>query len=218
MTAAVCTAWARGSARWSFLRQSWSRPVLTGAIAPSGSRLARSLTAPVLERTGRPLTVLEVGAGTGAVTRVLLPLLAPGSRLDVVEVNPAFLPALRDLLTGAPVDARLHGVAFADAEPHLAAGYDVIVSALPFTNFDPGFVRSTLDRYEELLQPGGSLTWFAYLGSRHLRGLTGSHADRLRHARVEHLLAARGGSRHDVWGNLPPARVTRLLADRLAAG
>ena len=55
--------------RLVFLAQAVSAPAVTGAIGPSGRALTRALVAPVAERAGADLRVLEVGAGSGPVTR-----------------------------------------------------------------------------------------------------------------------------------------------------
>ncbi|GAF46514.1 hypothetical protein [Rhodococcus wratislaviensis] len=46
----------------------------------------------------RALSVLEVGAGTGAVTSVLIPRLPDRSCLDIVEADPHFADHLRGLV------------------------------------------------------------------------------------------------------------------------
>ncbi|GHF34174.1 hypothetical protein GCM10018790_09860 [Kitasatospora xanthocidica] len=68
----------------------------TGALAPSGPELVNALVVPVISRPNRPISVLEVGAGTGVVTRRLVQVLRPGDRLHVVEANPRFADRLRE--------------------------------------------------------------------------------------------------------------------------
>ncbi|MEU9040340.1 MULTISPECIES: hypothetical protein [unclassified Kitasatospora] len=67
-----------------------------GALAPSGPELVSALVVPVTSRPDRPISVLEVGAGTGVVTRRLVQVLRPGDRLHVVEANPRFADRLRE--------------------------------------------------------------------------------------------------------------------------
>ncbi len=199
----------------------------TGAVTPSGKALARLLTDPVRENGAQPLNVLEAGAGTGSVTRTLISRLSPGSRLDIVEANPRFAARLRALVRSHPRLAGAHERVRVHHAPveHFGTDrpYDVIVSGLPFTNFTPAQVETIMDRYLELLQPGGTLTYFAYRGTRHARALTASRAEARRHRGVEDVLA--GYQRRyatgcwSVWGNLPPAKVWQLRrpADPVAA-
>ncbi|MEV0263277.1 methyltransferase [Streptomyces sp. NPDC050617] len=203
---------------WTFLLEAARDPRTTGAVAPSGKALARALTDPVRARAPRPLAVLEAGAGTGAVTRALIPRLAPGSRLDVVDANPRFAARLRHLvrthprLAGSPEQVRVHQSLVEDLDT--GRRYDVIVSGLPLTNFTPRQAETVMDRYLELLHPGGTLTYFAYLGTRHARALFATRAEARRHRAVEEVMA--GYQRRYATGcrtvrtNLPPARVWQL--------
>ncbi|MFV5992328.1 class I SAM-dependent methyltransferase [Streptomyces sp. NPDC056231] len=242
------TSWPRFADTRLFVTEAARGFRITGAVAPSSRRLAGALAAPVIERAGQPLDVLEVGAGTGPVTRCLLPLLAPGSTLDVVEANPRFADVLRSVVReyrpgrGEPAphaqmrDCRTTHTKVRDDQPgkafvpvrseggvrvsihetrieHLNTrqSYDVIVSGLPFTNFVPGTVAALMDRYFELLRPGGSLTYFAYVATAPARRFVASAGEAARHRSVESVLAGyrqRGrASGRTVWANVPPARV-----------
>lgn len=194
--------------RLVFLTQAVSAPAVTGAIAPSGRVLTRALVAPVAERAGADLRVLEVGAGSGPVTRALLGLLTPGSQLDVVEADEAFIPGLTDLARAASTPTTVQHARIQDAV--LDPGYDVIVSALPFANFALADVQAIFDRYLQHTGPGGVITWFGYRASRAARALTAGPAEAARHRAVHAHLAGYGGSSTTVWANLPPARATRL--------
>ncbi|WP_331769668.1 methyltransferase domain-containing protein (plasmid) [Embleya sp. NBC_00888] len=207
----------RGAERWVFLIEALRDFRTTGAVAPSSRRLAALLTDPVREQAGRPLNILEVGAGTGSVTRALIPLVASGSRLDVVEANPRFAAGLRHLVRTHPHPAAAHRVRVHEKliERHRPDHrYDVIVSGLPFTNFAPEQVRAIMDRYLELLHPGGALTYFTYLATGPARRLLGSRSDVSRHWAVERVLTdfqrRHATGRWTVWGNVPPTAVWQL--------
>ena len=208
----------RSAEGWMFLIEAARDMRTTGALAPSGKALARALTEPLRYRTPRPLAVLEAGAGTGAVTRTLIPQLSRSSRLDIVEANPRFAARLRHLVATHPHLAGLpRRVAVRQTYvEHLGTDqrYDVIVSGLPLTNFTPAQVDRIMARYLEMLHPGGTLTYFAYLGTRTARVLTASRAEARRHAAVDEVVAdyqrryATGC--WTVWANLPPAHVWHL--------
>ncbi|MFE0348778.1 class I SAM-dependent methyltransferase [Streptomyces griseoluteus] len=208
----------RNAEGWMFLIEAARDLRTTGAIAPSSGALARLLTDPVQDQGMRSLNVLEAGAGTGSVTRTLIPRLSPGSRLDIVEANARFASRLRRLvrthprLVGHGERVRVHHALVEQLET--GRPYDVIVSGLPFTNFAPAQVETIMSRYMELLHPGGTLTYFAYRGTRYARALTASRAEARRHRAVEEVLAAYqrryAVGRWTVWGNLPPANVWQL--------
>ncbi|MGW2210733.1 class I SAM-dependent methyltransferase [Streptomyces sp. NPDC001781] len=203
---------------WMFLIEAARDLRTIGAIAPSSTALAHALTEPVRTWAGRPLNILEAGAGTGAVTRALMTQLSAGSHLDVAEANPRFATRLHHLANAHPLPAgrekqvRVHPQRVEELDT--GRRYDVIVSGLPFANFTPRQVETIMDRYMDLLHPGGTLTYFAYLGTRHARTLLASRTRARGHRAVEELLA--DYQRHyatgcrTVWGNLPPAKVWQL--------
>ncbi|MBJ6637105.1 methyltransferase domain-containing protein [Streptomyces sp. DHE7-1] len=203
---------------WMFLLEAARDLRTTGAVTPSGKALARLLTDPVDEPGSGPSNVLEVGAGTGSVTRTLIPRLAHGSRLDIVEANPRFAAQLHELvrtlphLAGVSERVRVHHALVEELDTDHR--YDVIVSGLPFTNFTPAQVAKIMDRYMDLLEPGGTLTYFAYRGTRYARAVTATRAEARRHHAVEEVLADYQRSYATgcwtVWANLPPARVWHL--------
>ncbi|MGW7520737.1 class I SAM-dependent methyltransferase [Streptomyces sp. NPDC054796] len=218
----------RNTESWTFLTEAVRDFRTTGAIAPSSRRLAGLLTDGLRERTGRPLTVLEAGAGTGSVTRTLIPLLGRECHLDIVEANERFAARLRHLVHGHPhLSDRPGGAGRVRVHPTLVEEldtgrrYDVIVSGLPFANLEPDQVETIMDRYLELLRPGGTLAYFAYLGTGAARTLLAPRAEAARHREVESVLE-RYQRRYatgcwKVWGNLPPAKVWQLSSPRTPA-
>lgn len=215
----------RNAEGWMFLIEAARDLRTTGAIAPSGKALARVLTEPVRAQAPRPLAVLEAGAGTGAVTRTLIPELPRASRLDVVEANPRFAARLRHLVTthahlvARPAQVTVHQSYVEELDTDQR--YDVIVSGLPLTNFTPAQVERIMARYMELLHPGGTLTYFAYLGTRKARALTASRAEARRHAAVDEIMATYqrtyATGRWTVWANVPPAYVWHLQRPLVSA-
>ena len=112
---------------FDFLRQLREEFEATGAVAPSSRFLARAIAKPFEQREG-PARVLEVGPGTGAVTRRIVQLLKADDRLDLVELNGKFVEILErkfrdDPLFQAAADRRHMGNS---GQP----GYDVLQSHL----------------------------------------------------------------------------------------
>lgn len=119
----------------------------TGAIAPSSPLLARALTRYVIPSPGRARAVLEVGPGTGAVTRHIRASLGALDTLDLVEANPRFAELLHRDYGGDERVRLLTGL----VQEHELGSYDTVVCGLPFANFDAGtvddiFSRSSLRR------------------------------------------------------------------------
>jgi hypothetical protein len=129
-----------------FFRQYRQRFQTTGAVAPSSRFLARALAKPFEQHTGA-CRVLEVGPGTGAVTRRIVQMLKPADRFDLVELNDG---------TIAVIDFK----SSKDAYPEQfwqCAGYDILVSenggytAEGEKLFDPPARRSNATEFREAI-------------------------------------------------------------------
>ncbi|MFF1353774.1 class I SAM-dependent methyltransferase [Streptomyces sp. NPDC058297] len=182
----------------------------TGAIAPSSPLLARALTRYVIPSPGRARAVLEVGPGTGAVTRRIRASLGALDTLDLAEANPRFAELLRRDYGGDERVRLLTGL----VQEHELGSYDTIVCGLPFANFDAGAVEDIFGRLIAALRPGGTLSFFAYAGMPPLRRVFTTGEARVRTLAVQ-AVVGRTLDRHrfrteTVLGNLPPARVHHL--------
>lgn len=76
-----------------FLRSWFERPLVTGAVTPSGKMLARTMASYVDPRVDGP--VIELGPGTGPVTEALIRRGIEQERLVLVEYNPDFCKLLQ---------------------------------------------------------------------------------------------------------------------------
>ncbi len=90
-----------------FLKRWLANPLQMGSVVPSSPALCRRVAAQI--RLGPGERVLELGAGTGVVSRALLDSGLAASRLTVVEIVPSMAEHLRAMLPGVDViegDAR----------------------------------------------------------------------------------------------------------------
>ena len=90
-----------------FLRRWLANPLQMGSVVPSSPALCQRVAGQV--RRAPEEIVLELGAGTGVISRALLAGGVPAPRLFVVEIVAAMADHLRGLLPGAHVmegDAR----------------------------------------------------------------------------------------------------------------
>jgi len=204
----------------AFFKQTLQAFKTTGAVAPSSSFLAQAMVAqlPLAEAIPDDFRVLEVGPGTGAFTKALAQRLHRHGRLDLYEINPAFVRHLRQRLESEQVFIRMQGrIQLHEGDVMqlpARAQYDAMVSGLPFNNFMPGEVRHFLEHFRTLLRDGGTLSYFEYSAIRKLQAPFVSRARRMRLEGIEHVVTefARSGQAHDqlVLINLPPARVRHL--------
>jgi len=193
----------------------------TGSLSPSSRWFSREMARPVAEFKGKK-KVLEVGPGGGPITRAIVPHLSGGDVFDLVEINEKFCEIVeRDVL--APARKAVPGAMIRlfqgpVQEVPLQGPYDVIVSALPFNNFEPELVKSILNRLESLLGPQGQMRFFEYTAIRRLKGVVAGGKDRARLRGISGVLKdfhGQGGTRTQmVLANFPPTTMHILERGR----
>ena len=175
-----------------FMAQMASNWRETGAIAPSGPSLSR-----MMARSVGPLepgeVIVELGPGTGAVSRELLRQY-PRNPLVTVEFNPVFVRRLRRTLPQLTViegcASQLPVYLQALAIPRARIG--AVVSGLPLLVFPKDLSASIFNAIATILPEGRAYVQFTY-SKRAWRRFepSGFHAHAPR----------------KVWFNLPPAVV-----------
>lgn len=175
-----------------FAREWAIAPRSVGAICPSSRRLAAQLAREVPAGDG---AVIELGAGTGAVTHALLANGVSSDRLIVVERSAAFVRHLRARFSNVPV---MHADAarLAHSLP-LDLRVDAIVSCLPLLSLPRREAEAIVGQWRYVLRPGGVVVQFSY-DIRPNRGVLHAGSD-------FSMLSSR-----IVWANLPPARVVTM--------
>lgn len=189
----------------------------TGAVLPSGvflgNTIARSLRGP-----RAPMRILEVGPGSGAVTRVLARKMLPGDQLDAVEINPHFAQMLEHRIQHEPsFAAHKQAIRVLCCPVQQVQGdsiYDLIVSGLPLNNFSPEEIRSIFDTLTRLVRPGGLLSYFEYTFIRSLKMPFVGRKERQRLHVIGELLEQYIRTcqvrRSHVLLNIPPATIRHL--------
>ncbi len=163
----------------------------------------------------KPSRILEVGAGTGAITRHLIDLLGPDDQLDICELRPDFCDILeRDVLSSpaatlARSEGRLQLLTCRVEQIDQPGRYDFIISGLPLNAFEVETVDTILDRIMANLAPGGVFSYFEYVGLGRITRHLASSATRQRTRAVHNLLKQRiqrhQFARRTVLWNVPPA-------------
>lgn len=143
-----------------FLRHWAERPRSIGAVSPSGRFLARAMAAPVpLDGGAR---IVELGPGTGSVTKALLGHGVPPERLVLIEYSADFCALLRKRFPGVMV---IEGDAYA-AEQTLATHHvtqvGAFVSSLPLFSQPLARRIALLRAVAKHLPPGADFIQFSY--------------------------------------------------------
>jgi phosphatidylethanolamine/phosphatidyl-N-methylethanolamine N-methyltransferase len=143
-----------------FFRTWLAKPVLTGAVSPSGKALARAMAREVPVDGDWP--ILELGPGTGPVTAALIERGVAPDRIVAVEFNPDFCALLVQRFRGLNV---VEGDAYdltMTLPPGLSGPYAAVVSSLPLLNRPPPARVAAIDGALERVLPGGGLVQFSY--------------------------------------------------------
>ena len=203
-----------------FLARFFSKRKQIGALFPSSSALAgamagavRSLSPP----TSRGITVLEIGAGTGALTQGLTLALGPNDWLTCVEMDPMFARGLRRRMRkwrtqkDRPQLPHLELYEGSVLQFNPLAPYDWIVCGLPLNNFSPEFIEVFARKSAQLLKPNGHFIFFEYEKIRTIKRWFALPKERKRLVQLEALfrrwVLPRRVMTKIVWRNIPPARI-----------
>jgi phosphatidylethanolamine/phosphatidyl-N-methylethanolamine N-methyltransferase len=202
---------------FTFFSQFRQRFETTGAIAPSSRFLASAMTGP-LRRRERPARILEVGPGTGAVTRTIVRQLGSDDTFDLVEINETFADLLKQRFERDVNYNRVAGISRVHVCPlqefQTEGNYDYIISGLPLNNFSPELVGQFFEVFFRLLAPGGVLSYFEYMYVRAVRKRVSKESERTRLRALDDVigpyLAEHRFRRNWVFANVPPAWVQHL--------
>lgn len=181
-----------------------------GSMFPSSKALARVMARPVLEAK-TPVNILEVGPGTGPVTKQILKLMGTKDSLTICEINPKFVQLLKKNLASnkdylkhksrvtiiqAPVQDLL--------KKEGQGKFDVIISSLPFANFGPDLVQDILDSYRKMITEDGQVVFFQYIGIKKIVRLFASKGTKKRLSGVERVI--------DSWCNSKDAKIEKEIS------
>lgn len=98
--------------------------------------------------------ILEIGVGTG---RMMIPLLTAGHQVTGIDLSPDMLDTCRRNMTNAGVTGELIEADFTVDLPHRSFDAIIIPTATLNLITDHGKVQATIDRFFQILTPGGKL-------------------------------------------------------------
>lgn len=133
-----------------------------GSITPSSKFLVRKMLDPI--DFSRDLTIIELGVGTGNITKSILEEMSRGSKLLAFEIN----TELCDQFRAEVQDERL--LLINDSAEHLArylheAGHekaDYIICSLPLAIIEKAIEERIMDAAVDVLRPEGAFIYFQY--------------------------------------------------------
>ncbi|MCR8549657.1 methyltransferase type 12 [Salipiger sp. P9] len=174
-----------------FVGQALRRPQSVSALVPASDRLAAAMAAQIPEGPG---PVVELGPGTGKITRRILGHGVAPEDLHLVEINDEFVSLLRQRFPELAVHHCGAQTLCDLGLPPLRA----VVSGLPLLSFPAPLQARILRAAFRQLAPGAPFIQYTYGPSVPVS------------ARLMQALKLTARRRNVVWGNLPPAQVLTL--------
>jgi phospholipid N-methyltransferase len=138
-------------------------PQQIGAIAPSSRFLAKKMMNCIDQRKTK--TIVELGAGTGAITQTMLRHVGQDAKILIIDLNMEAVGLLRERLkTNNNVEVILDD---AGNLPSILAqrglsSVDAIVSSLPYASMSLDVTRSILESASQTLANEGHFVAFQY--------------------------------------------------------
>ncbi len=174
-----------------FMGQLLRKPHQVVALAPSSRFLCAEMVAEIDPNGG---AVIELGAGTGNITRAILARGLPADQLHSIEMNPEFCDRLRVRFPGLHV----HQMSAGECGDLDVGPVQAVVSGLPLLSMPLDLQRAILSGFVKQVRPGGDYVQFTY----------GPKPPVAKTVREELGLTWRRS--HKIWWNMPPARVYRF--------
>lgn len=128
-----------------------------GTFYPSTSHLAHAMIKYVF--SPKVVNILEVGAGTGAITKVLLANLAPHQQAYILEIFPTLYKMLKSRF-GSISNAHIYGEDLLKFSVRME--YDLIISSLPFNSFLPHILERVIAKLITLAKKDALLCFYEY--------------------------------------------------------
>ncbi len=158
--------------RVTFLGRFLQTPLKIGSVTPSSAWLVAAMLAPIPWSSVE--VVVELGAGTGVMTREIVRRLPMGGKVFLFEQDGRLLAALREAYPAFVVEAyaeQLYPVLVNAGVERV----DCVVSGLPFTTLPEEARQAILEGVFQALKPGGLFIAFQY--SLHMRERFRRHFD-----------------------------------------
>ncbi|MFH1641642.1 MAG: ribosomal RNA adenine dimethylase domain-containing protein [Nanoarchaeota archaeon] len=177
-------------------------PKITGAIAPSGEKLANLITEiPNLENAK---VVIEFGPGTGVFTEKILKKIPQSAFYFGLELNPLFVKETLKRCPAALIYQDSAEKAGTYLKMHGLNNCDCIISGLPWGIFNKDLQDSILKAVIDVLRPGGEFLTFSYVNASRLP--SSKRFKQLIYTKFNIVKTSK-----IVWKNIPPAFVYHCI-------
>lgn len=179
----------------------------TGAVAPSSKFLARDLVEQLRSDLASaqcpPLNILELGPGTGPLTKEIEKQVRPVDHLDIVEIQRDFYEIIDEKYSRENIEVHLGDI----LQFNPGRKYDYIFSSLPYENMSRQQVRAIWEKQLELCADSSYICYFKYIKFRDFKCKF-----------EEQVVNEFGQDKKFVLRNIPPAKLYTLQIDKTNSG
>ena len=143
-----------------FFRQWLRSPKSMGAVIPSSRALARAVSREIIWQPGQ--VIVELGAGTGAISQGLIESGLPPEALTMIELDRPLFEYLRDRFPKVRV---INGDATRLLDILRQQGISdvsTVISGIPMVTMPLAFQRAIIEQSFAALIPGGCLLQYTY--------------------------------------------------------
>lgn len=199
-----------------FLKAFIKNPSEVGALMECspfvGKEISKHIKKYIKNNPKQPIRVLEVGAGTGALTKEIMGRLREIDHLDAIEISPQLCKVLKARV-GQNKNISICCTSILDWKPPYS--YDFIVSTLPFNSLEIPFVLKILNHYYQIIKSGGVLSYVEYIALSKMKKFCLWGEDREKHTNKRKIMKSFrkkfGLDTKIIWLNLPlPIHVYHL--------
>lgn len=190
----------------------------TGSFFATSAEASRAMISSI--DFTKPQRILEVGPGTGSITKHLVKNLNKESHLSICEINPFFMDYVKAEITKWPnyssdlnIDFFLGPIQDMPCREQTEK-FDHIVCALPFLNFPLELTKDIFSKLDSMSHEATLLTFYQYIGFKHLKKFIGSKDSReefiTANTYLNEVISKRLVKQEQVWWNMFPITIFTL--------
>ncbi|TET05834.1 methyltransferase domain-containing protein [Candidatus Dependentiae bacterium] len=199
-----------------FVKGFVKNPFKVGSILPCssyvGEEIIKYYKKQIMSHHEQPIHILEVGAGTGSLTEVIVKYLRHSDHLDIIEISPDFCTILQEKF-GNYQNVSIHCNSITEWQPSYQ--YDFIICTLPFVSFEKSFMNKVIDHLLNIIKSGGIFSYVSFAGIANLKKpflkkqAQNDHKEKM--SRLKKLRELYQIDSKTILQNCPPIRVYHLL-------
>ncbi len=138
-----------------FMSQFLRHPKRVSAIAPSSRWLAQRMASEITKDTGQ---IVEIGAGTGVISRAILAAGVAPQDLTIIELDPNFCKTLKAQFP----DCNVLEMDAQDLGSLELENVNMVISGLPLLSIPVSVQHNIIKGAFDLMQPGGKYMQYTY--------------------------------------------------------